>query len=600
MFSGMFAAQMRAAAGAPAALWTPLNMATVPQIYLDAQDSVVTDVSGACSAISNLGAMGANGDFSQATAGNRPTILAAELNGKRVLRFDGVNDGLTGGSTAQADLFRNKGSAWVFTIHKKRTTDAGAVTRVILASSTAGGTEARFAFYHGFSSTALNTPRLLGKRLDADAYGIMPASTAYSGSYNIMMAHMNYATRLGQIYVDGVVIVANATLTTAGNTSDTAAGTALTIGAWHTGTLFSDIDLAAMVIGNTAPSAPDIEKLEGWAAHKYGLTANLPVAHPYKTTAPTVIDPNIGITWTSRTSAADNNWRSVAWSPSLSLFVAVANSGTGDRVMTSPDGIAWTIRTSAADNNWVDVVWSPERSLFVAVANTGTGNRVMTSPDGINWTIRTTPADNSWFGVAWSPSLLLFVAVAYTGTGNRVMTSPDGIAWTIRTSAADNGWVDVAWSPSLSLFVAVAISGTGNRVMTSPDGINWTTRTSAADNNWVDVIWSPERSLFVAVANTGTGDRVMTSPNGTTWTSRTSATDNNWSRVIWSPERSLFVAVANTGTGNRVMTSPDGITWTSRTSAADNSWLSIAWSPSLSRFVAVANTGTGDRVMTSL
>ena len=39
----------------------------------------------------------------------------------------------------------------------------------------------------------------------------------------------------------------------------------------------------------------------------------------------------------------------------------------------------WTIRTSAADNMWYSVCWSPELGLFVAVANTGTLNRVMTS-----------------------------------------------------------------------------------------------------------------------------------------------------------------------------------------------------------------------------
>jgi len=44
--------------------------------------------------------------------------------------------------------------------------------------------------------------------------------------------------------------------------------------------------------------------------------------------------------------------------------------------MTSPDGINWTIRTSAADNNWYSVCYG--NGLFVAVADTGTGNRVMT------------------------------------------------------------------------------------------------------------------------------------------------------------------------------------------------------------------------------
>jgi hypothetical protein len=52
--------------------------------------------------------------------------------------------------------------------------------------------------------------------------------------------------------------------------------------------------------------------------------------------------------------------------------------------MTSPDGITWTARNAAADNNWSGVTYGgPAGSeLFVAVATSGTGNRVMTSPDG--------------------------------------------------------------------------------------------------------------------------------------------------------------------------------------------------------------------------
>ena len=303
--------------------------------------------------------------------------------------------------------------------------------------------------------------------------------------------------------------------------------------------------------------------------------------------------------WNTRTSAANNDWHSVVWAPELSIFVAVAYSGIGNRVMTSPDGITWTARTSAADNLWVCVTWAPQLLIFVAVAVSGSGNRVMTSPNGITWTARTSAADNEWRFVTWAPELSIFVAVASSGVGNRVMTSPDGITWTIRSSAADNTWFSVTWSSALSIFVAVALSGIGNRVMTSPNGITWTSRTSANDNNWMFVKWAPELSLFVAVASSGVGNRVMTSPNGINWTARTSAADNLWYSVSWAPELSLFVAVAASGTGNRVMTSPDGITWTTRASAADYEWLSIVWAPQLSIFVAVSVSGTGNRVMTS-
>jgi hypothetical protein len=125
-------------------------------------------------------------------------------------------------------------------------------------------------------------------------------------------------------------------------------------------------------------------------------------------------------TWTSRTSATDNNWNGITYGNGL--FVATAWSGTGDRVMTSPDGITWTSRTSAANNRWIAVTYG--NGTFVAVSWSGT-SRVMTSPDGITWTSQTSAADNSWFGVTYGNGL--FVAIAESGTGNRVMTSPDAV-----------------------------------------------------------------------------------------------------------------------------------------------------------------------------
>jgi hypothetical protein len=245
----------------------------------------------------------------------------------------------------------------------------------------------------------------------------------------------------------------------------------------------------------------------------------------------------------------------VCWVPELSLLVAVSNNGTNNRVMTSPDGVTWTSRTSAANNEWYSVCWSSELGLFVAVASTGIGNRVMTSPDGVTWTTRTSAADNSWKSVCWAAELGLFVAVSDSGVGNRVMTSPDGFTWTTRTSAVDNAWRSVCWVPELSLLVAVSNNGTNNRVMTSPDGVTWTSRTSAANSGWLSVCWAAELGLIVAVASENT-NKIMSSPDGITWTTRTNPS-NSWSSVCWSPELGLFASVAFSGTGNRVMTTPN-------------------------------------------
>jgi len=122
---------------------------------------------------------------------------------------------------------------------------------------------------------------------------------------------------------------------------------------------------------------------------------------------------DIGVNWTSRTSAADNSWNSVTYGNGL--FVAVSSTGIGNRVMTSPDGITWTSKTSAADNIWRAVTYG--NGLFVAVAQTGNGNRVMTSFDGITWTARTSAADNQWYSVTYGNGL--FVAVSVDGSGNQ-------------------------------------------------------------------------------------------------------------------------------------------------------------------------------------
>ncbi|MDB5182331.1 MAG: hypothetical protein JWO47_115 [Candidatus Saccharibacteria bacterium] len=297
-----------------------------------------------------------------------------------------------------------------------------------------------------------------------------------------------------------------------------------------------------------------------------------------------------GTSWTSRTGAANLIWNSITYGNGL--YVAVASSGTGNRVMTSPDGINWTARTSAADNKWNSVVYG--NGLFVAVSNDGTGNRVMTSPDGITWTIRTSAADNDWMSVTYGNGLFVAVACGVGGTtcdanaGNRVMTSPDGINWTLRVSTANVSWYSVTYGNGV--FVAVSYFNTA--AMSSPDGITWTARTLPSVDYWDSITYG--NGLFVAVALGPTTSDVATSPDGITWTSRTTPT-NGWNSVTYG--NGLFVAVTSTGTGNRVMTSPDGINWTSRISASDDSWHGVVYGNGM--FVAIGTISVTNNVMTS-
>jgi len=303
--------------------------------------------------------------------------------------------------------------------------------------------------------------------------------------------------------------------------------------------------------------------------------------------------------WTTRTSASDNEWRSVTYGNGL--YVAVASTGTGNRVMTSPDGINWTSRTSAADLFWLSVTYGG--GLFVAVArtqsSTGTNNRVMTSPDGINWTTRTSPADNDWVSVTYGNGL--FVAVAANGGDSdatkatkRVMTSSDAITWTLQTPANTTAqWFSVVYGAGT--YVAVALGGTGNRVMTSPDAITWTGRSAAADLNWIHLIYANNK--FLAVSNNDApNNSFMTSTDGVSWTRSDVSFDTKMTGVAYGAGKFYSISSAVAGKSTLVLSSADGVTWESQTAAAANSWRSIIFANDL--LVAVAYSGTGNRVMT--
>jgi len=111
-----------------------------------------------------------------------------------------------------------------------------------------------------------------------------------------------------------------------------------------------------------------------------------------------------GITWTERTSASGSTW----WTSVASIgpqVVAVSDTNGAPYVgMYSPDAISWTQSTLPATNNWRCV--RNNLSTYVAVSDSGVGNRVMTSTDGINWASQVSAADNAWKEVVWGPGVI--------------------------------------------------------------------------------------------------------------------------------------------------------------------------------------------------
>ena len=63
-------------------------------------------------------------------------------------------------------------------------------------------------------------------------------------------------------------------------------------------------DLAELIICNQELSDSDVQKVEGYLAHKWGLSDDLPGSHPYKNNSPTTEEPTTSTSTTSTTTEA--------------------------------------------------------------------------------------------------------------------------------------------------------------------------------------------------------------------------------------------------------------------------------------------------------
>ena len=132
---------------------------------------------------------------------------------------------------------------------------------------------------------------LATRRLDSDAYdGVDSTFECVANKYYIACGVVDYVARTAKLFIDGVQVVAKSGMFTAsGNTSSTnSANSRVGANSGITATTFCDMNLKSLISSSYTIGDTDRQKLEGWAAHKYGLTDNLPLDHPYKTLIPII------------------------------------------------------------------------------------------------------------------------------------------------------------------------------------------------------------------------------------------------------------------------------------------------------------------------
>lgn len=264
-----------AGGGAPPA-WTPADLASPPKLWFN-DDSTATDAgSGACSGLTDIS--GNSGHVIQDTSGDRPLIVPAGLNGRRIIRFNGTSQSLYNDNISNfaRGVFQNTGYGWMFSVYKKNGTDGGATSRCIATSVNGTDGSTRFIALAGNNA---NCPSLFVRREDGDSTAIINDPTARTGVWVMALHIMDWANGDGFIYIDDSLEATNTALTSTGSTSNTLSARKFMVGGYPSdntstpGTVNAcDMDLAELIVGSgSAFVSGEISDLFAYGAARWGL-----------------------------------------------------------------------------------------------------------------------------------------------------------------------------------------------------------------------------------------------------------------------------------------------------------------------------------------
>ena len=251
--------------------WTPNDITT--ELWFDADDaSTITESGGVVSQWNDKSPNAAHA--AAAIVGDRPTTNAQTLNGKNVVAF---NEHVLEASAAFLNGKTSLGAIVVFDNQNSAIQNRGIFSTKVDVNDIGFGIRTDSAGYVGGGT---NVYKIACST--TDGFNNCELSNQ-SATLDPSIIAMRWDAGLGmRARIDGTInTFTSDTSTNIGTTTDMAsffigqgAGTGRAIGNYAELIVFDGL------------SDEDVERLEGYVAHKWGLTANLPSNHPYKTEAP--------------------------------------------------------------------------------------------------------------------------------------------------------------------------------------------------------------------------------------------------------------------------------------------------------------------------
>jgi len=232
-------------------------------------------------AVSKWPDLGPGGNFLTASGTARPMFVAAGINGKPVVRFDGVDDTLIRGTVAS--LANGSTGGAVLVVRRAASAAASTSRPVAFLSTGASAGVPRISLATGTLGKAV----VQGRRPDSGALATVTSSTSVAATaVQLQAAVLDVAGGKLHEYVNGLK-VGQASLGTSGVTSSVAASKALRIGSsGAAGEKPFGGDIAEVIVLNGPLTDCQRKMLEGYLAHRWGFASSLPASHPYRTAAP--------------------------------------------------------------------------------------------------------------------------------------------------------------------------------------------------------------------------------------------------------------------------------------------------------------------------
>jgi hypothetical protein len=242
-------------------------------VWLDAADlSTITIATG----VSEWRDKSGNGSHAtQATAANQPVYSQTGFFGLPGITFDGADDQLDISTTRMQNT--THGVFWVFIRRGAGTGDAYKPSVGVLAGATDRGA---LHYVKNSNNLGASYPYYGGPSLFSYDLG---SGTAYNNTDAQVMAFQSNVTGWG--------VWRNGSLegTTIGIAAPNTTNTGFILASQNNPNRKSNITMTEFILLETTGNRRR-QTVEGYLAHKWGLTANLPAAHPFKNRPPLIGD----------------------------------------------------------------------------------------------------------------------------------------------------------------------------------------------------------------------------------------------------------------------------------------------------------------------